>query len=133
MGFAVVCLVSVGNIVGHTPVIGVLGLLGAGLMAMRFGTRWGSASAAVILLALLVDAARNTGDFGGVTPDADAFNAMLAVAITASASLLLGGYREGVPMAPPTAALVVGIMAATWEASPVLARDASAPGTKEVC
>jgi drug/metabolite transporter (DMT)-like permease/integral membrane sensor domain MASE1 len=113
VGFAVVCLVSVGNIVGHTPVIGVLGLLGAGLMAMRFGTRWGSASAAVMLLALLVDAARNTGDFGGVTPDADAFNAMLAVAITASASLLLGGYREGVPMAPPTAALVVGIMAAT--------------------
>lgn len=113
VGFAAVCCVSLGNIVGHTPLIGVLGLLGAGLMAMRFGTRWGSASAAVMLLALMVDAARNTGDFGGVTPDADAFNAMLAIAIAASASLLLGGYREGVPSVPPTAALVVAIMAAT--------------------
>ena len=102
-----------------SPVGSVAGLIAVGLVAMRFGVRWGATATAVVLGALLVDAARGTGDFGGVTPDAQAFNSMLAIAITASASLLLTGYREGVGGAPLSARSVTLITSGTLLAAGV--------------
>ena len=112
-GFGVVCLIGVSNLLFPGPLLGVLGLLVAGLMAMRFGVRWGSASASAMLIVLVLNAARGVSGFGGVTPAAEAFNAVLAVAIAAGASLLLGGYREGPLVGPPSTKLVVVITAAT--------------------
>ncbi len=95
----------------HTEV-GVLALLVAGAMSMRFGSRWGSAATAVVLIASLVDAARGTALFGGVTAADQGFNAMLAVAVLASAGLLLAGYREGdgaIDVRPGTASLLTAV------------------------
>lgn len=95
-GLGIVAAIGVWMVVFPSPIASVVGLIAIGLIAMRFGVRAGTAATAMILGALLADAARGTGDLGGTTPDAQAFNAMLGVAIAASAALMLAGYREGV-------------------------------------
>jgi len=109
----VVAALSIWLVVQASPLASVVGLIAVGLVAMRFGVRWGTTATAMLMGALLVDAARGTADFGGVTPDAQAFNSMLAVSITASASLLLAGYRDGVGRVATSARTVTLVAAGT--------------------
>ncbi len=112
---AMVVVLGLGTwlVVQSAPQASIMGLLALGLIAMRFGLRWGTAATAILLGAELIDVLRGHGDFGGVSADAQAFNAMVAVTIAASASLLLAGYRDGVDRGRASARVVTLTTAGT--------------------
>lgn len=112
-----VAVLGIWLVLWPTSLGSVIGLIAIGLVAIRFGARWGTTATAIVLGALLVEAVRGDSVFGGVTTDARAFNSMLAISITASASLLLTGYRNGVGLAALPARTVTLVTAGTLVAA----------------
>ncbi len=96
VGLAVVIIAVAVGVPVAAPAVAVTAFVLAGLMAMRFGVRWGTAATAVVLLGSLIAYGRGVAHFGGATPAAQSFNVALGVAILAGGALLLGGYHEGV-------------------------------------
>lgn len=117
LAIAAVAALGVWLVLWPTSLGSVIGLIAVGLVAMRFGARWGTTATAIILGALLVAAIRGVDVFGGDTSDAQAFNSMLAISITASAALLLTGYRNGVGHARVSVRTVTLVTAGTLVAA----------------